>query len=81
MYRLNKIFRLDVDESGLTALVRLSNGDMRKALNILQVSFLLLFFKKELYQFFIFFYFLNHSFLNAYFGTNFSSRHTWLHNI
>lgn len=27
---------LDVDESGLTALVRLSNGDMRKALNILQ---------------------------------------------
>ncbi|XP_047078189.1 replication factor C subunit 3 isoform X1 [Lolium rigidum] len=27
---------LDVDEGGLTALVRLSNGDMRKALNILQ---------------------------------------------
>ncbi|XP_057973273.1 replication factor C subunit 3 [Malania oleifera] len=27
---------LDVTESGLTALVRLSNGDMRKALNILQ---------------------------------------------
>ncbi|KAG9457106.1 hypothetical protein H6P81_001614 [Aristolochia fimbriata] len=27
---------LDVDESGLTALVRLSTGDMRKALNILQ---------------------------------------------
>ncbi|ONK66158.1 uncharacterized protein A4U43_C06F4730 [Asparagus officinalis] len=27
---------LDVSESGLTALVRLSNGDMRKALNILQ---------------------------------------------
>ncbi|PIA47475.1 hypothetical protein AQUCO_01400252v1 [Aquilegia coerulea] len=27
---------LNVDESGLTALVRLSNGDMRKALNILQ---------------------------------------------
>ncbi|XP_008789193.1 replication factor C subunit 3 [Phoenix dactylifera] len=27
---------LDVAESGLTALVRLSNGDMRKALNILQ---------------------------------------------
>ncbi|GJN22440.1 hypothetical protein PR202_gb10000 [Eleusine coracana subsp. coracana] len=26
--------RLDVDEGGLTALVRLSNGDMRKALNI-----------------------------------------------
>lgn len=29
--------RLDVPDSGLTALVRLSNGDMRKALNILQV--------------------------------------------
>lgn len=28
---------LDVKETGLTALVRLSNGDMRKALNILQV--------------------------------------------
>ncbi|CAK9140697.1 unnamed protein product, partial [Ilex paraguariensis] len=28
--------RLDVPESGLKALVRLSNGDMRKALNILQ---------------------------------------------
>lgn len=27
---------LDVQDSGLTALVRLSNGDMRKALNILQ---------------------------------------------
>ncbi|KAK9167487.1 hypothetical protein Scep_002678 [Stephania cephalantha] len=27
---------LNVDDSGLTALVRLSNGDMRKALNILQ---------------------------------------------
>ncbi|KAF5182591.1 Replication factor c subunit [Thalictrum thalictroides] len=27
---------LNVDENGLTALVRLSNGDMRKALNILQ---------------------------------------------
>ncbi|XBI94441.1 hypothetical protein VPH35_031074 [Triticum aestivum] len=27
---------LDVDKGGLTALVRLSNGDMRKALNILQ---------------------------------------------
>ncbi|VAI49801.1 unnamed protein product [Triticum turgidum subsp. durum] len=27
---------LDVDEGGLTALVRLSNGDMRKSLNILQ---------------------------------------------
>ncbi|KAL4183197.1 hypothetical protein AMTRI_Chr11g97010 [Amborella trichopoda] len=27
---------LDVDESGLSAVVRLSNGDMRKALNILQ---------------------------------------------
>lgn len=31
--------RLDVPESGLAALVRLSNGDMRKALNILQVHF------------------------------------------
>ncbi|CAL5343283.1 unnamed protein product [Camellia sinensis] len=29
--------RLDVPECGLKALVRLSNGDMRKALNILQV--------------------------------------------
>lgn len=29
--------RLDVSESGLVALVRLCNGDMRKALNILQV--------------------------------------------
>lgn len=29
--------RLDVTESGLAALVRLCNGDMRKALNILQV--------------------------------------------
>lgn len=29
--------RLDVAENGLAALVRLSNGDMRKALNILQV--------------------------------------------
>ncbi|GMN45559.1 hypothetical protein TIFTF001_014751 [Ficus carica] len=29
-------YRLDVSESGLAALVRLSNGDMRKALNILQ---------------------------------------------
>ena len=29
--------RLDVSESGLAALVRLSSGDMRKALNILQV--------------------------------------------
>ncbi|KAK2389922.1 Subunit of heteropentameric Replication factor C (RF-C) [Trifolium repens] len=28
--------RLDVEDSGLSALVRLSNGDMRKALNILQ---------------------------------------------
>ncbi|KAB2061869.1 hypothetical protein ES319_A10G115200v1 [Gossypium barbadense] len=28
--------RLDVPDSGLAALVRLSNGDMRKALNILQ---------------------------------------------
>ncbi|KAK0576073.1 hypothetical protein LWI29_011366 [Acer saccharum] len=31
-----KAERLDVPESGLAALVRLSNGDMRKALNILQ---------------------------------------------
>ncbi|KAG6526215.1 hypothetical protein ZIOFF_016197 [Zingiber officinale] len=30
------LFRLDVDQGGLTSLVRLSNGDMRKALNILQ---------------------------------------------
>ncbi|CAA0827917.1 Replication factor C subunit 5 [Striga hermonthica] len=30
------IFRLDVPENGMKALVRLSNGDMRKALNILQ---------------------------------------------
>jgi hypothetical protein len=29
--------RLEVSETGLVALVRLSNGDMRKALNILQV--------------------------------------------
>lgn len=29
--------RLDVSETGLAAVVRLSNGDMRKALNILQV--------------------------------------------
>ena len=29
--------RLDVPASGLAAVVRLSNGDMRKALNILQV--------------------------------------------
>lgn len=28
---------LDVTESGLAAIVRLGNGDMRKALNILQV--------------------------------------------
>ncbi|KAJ3695961.1 hypothetical protein LUZ60_001338 [Juncus effusus] len=37
--RLSHIIKsemLDVDESGLTALVCLSNGDMRKALNILQ---------------------------------------------
>lgn len=33
--------RLDVPESGLEALKRLSNGDMRKALNILQVLKLL----------------------------------------
>lgn len=33
--------RLDVSESGLAALVRLSSGDMRKALNILQVWCLL----------------------------------------
>lgn len=30
-------YRLDVSENGLAAVVRLSNGDMRKALNILQV--------------------------------------------
>ncbi|PON94614.1 Replication factor C subunit [Trema orientale] len=30
------LWGLDVSENGLTALVRLSNGDMRKALNILQ---------------------------------------------
>ncbi|CAN1234377.1 Replication factor C subunit 5 [Linum perenne] len=30
--------RLDVTETGLAALVRLSNGDMRKALNILQAT-------------------------------------------
>ncbi|KAK4775632.1 hypothetical protein SAY87_023593 [Trapa incisa] len=30
--------RLDVTESGLEALIRLSNGDMRKALNILQAT-------------------------------------------
>ena len=29
--------RLDVSENGLPAVVRLANGDMRKALNILQV--------------------------------------------
>ncbi|KAH1112521.1 hypothetical protein GLYMA_04G215000v4 [Glycine max] len=28
---------LDVEDSGLAAFVRLSNGDMRKALNILQI--------------------------------------------
>ncbi|XP_028055897.1 replication factor C subunit 5-like isoform X2 [Camellia sinensis] len=33
--------RLDVPECGLKALVRLSNGDMRKALNILQFKLLL----------------------------------------
>jgi len=32
------LIRLDVQEDGLVALVRLSNGDMRKALNILQVN-------------------------------------------
>lgn len=35
------VIRLDVTESGLTALVRLCSGDMRKALNILQVIALL----------------------------------------
>ncbi|KAG6530029.1 hypothetical protein ZIOFF_012250 [Zingiber officinale] len=34
--RPNTIAWLDVDQGGLTSLVRLSNGDMRKALNILQ---------------------------------------------
>lgn len=50
LYLLNKIFRLDVDNSGLTALVRLSNGDMRKALNILQVASCC-FIKEELISF------------------------------
>lgn len=36
-FSLYNSIRLDVSESGLAALVRLSNGDMRKALNILQV--------------------------------------------
>jgi replication factor C subunit 3/5 len=36
---LEFVTRLDVEDSGLSALVRLSNGDMRKALNILQVVF------------------------------------------
>lgn len=39
-YAFNNFFhwtRLEVSETGLAALVRLSNGDMRKALNILQV--------------------------------------------
>lgn len=35
------VSRLDVPENGLKALVRLSNGDMRKALNILQVNILI----------------------------------------
>lgn len=35
------IIRLDVTESGLAALVRLCSGDMRKALNILQVMMFL----------------------------------------
>ncbi|MED6170205.1 Subunit of heteropentameric Replication factor C (RF-C) [Stylosanthes scabra] len=34
--KYTKSTRLDVEDSGLAALVRLSNGDMRKALNILQ---------------------------------------------
>lgn len=42
--------RLNVSESGLAATVRLSNGDMRKALNILQVLRSLL----------VFFYQINH---------------------
>ena len=37
LWQLSCLTRLDVSESGLAALVRLSNGDMRKALNILQV--------------------------------------------
>lgn len=37
MFECWKLIRLDVTESGMKALVRLSNGDMRKALNILQV--------------------------------------------
>lgn len=71
MYRLNKIFRLDVDDSGLTALVRLSNGDMRKALNILQVSFLLLFFKRNSISFFLFFLFFKSLFLECLFWNEF----------
>ncbi|MBA0746046.1 hypothetical protein Gogos_008594, partial [Gossypium gossypioides] len=45
--------RLDVPDCGLAALVRLSNGDMRKALNILQVFKLLipiLFLRKLVYN-------------------------------
>lgn len=31
-------FRVQVSDDGMKSLVRLANGDMRKALNILQVS-------------------------------------------
>lgn len=34
---LYNVYRLDVTDNGLAAIVRLSNGDMRKGLNILQV--------------------------------------------
>ncbi|CAI9115430.1 OLC1v1016331C3 [Oldenlandia corymbosa var. corymbosa] len=54
--RLNHVIKaegLDVTESGLKALVRLCNGDMRKALNILQVIFLL----AHLWLVFTFFFF------------------------
>ena len=33
------LFRVNVTEDGMKALVTLANGDMRKALNILQVGF------------------------------------------
>ena len=32
------LFRVQVSDDGMKSLVRLANGDMRKALNILQVS-------------------------------------------
>lgn len=34
---------LDVTDGGLAAIVRLANGDLRKALNILQVALFLMF--------------------------------------